>query len=135
VNPEPVAYPGFRLHRHDGRIVVTLTEKATVAGWYAVVCVLIAEDAWRAPVIYDMRQVESAALLLNLPNLVPVVTDLTAAYGRKGPIAALVCSSECSVWRQRLSTLSNHLLAIDAFSDITTAQRWLDEIDQQSSVA
>jgi hypothetical protein len=128
-------HPGFRLERHDGRIVVTLTEKATVAGWYAAVCALIVENAWPEAVIYDMRAVESAALLLNLPNLVPVVKDLTGAYGRKGPIAALVCSSECSVWRQRLSTLFADLVSIDAFSDITTAQRWLDEIDQRTGAA
>lgn len=127
VSDPNMIHPGFRLERHDGRIVITLTEKATVAGWYAAVCALIVENAWRDAVIYDMRAVESAALLLNLPNLVPIVADLTSAYGRKGPVAAVVGDSDQTVWRERLR-LFNHLVLIDAFSDIAMAHQWLDAI-------
>jgi hypothetical protein len=96
------------------------------------VCALIVEDAWRDAVIYDMRAVESASLLLNLPNLVPVVAGVTATHGPQGPVAVLVCSSDCIVWRQRITKLFHPTVVIDAFSDVAAAHRWLDTVHPDS---
>jgi hypothetical protein len=123
--------PGFRVERDTSRqrIVLTLSEKATVPLWWATVSTLIDEQAWREPLIYDMSGVESAALLLNLPNLVPLVADLARLHGPRGAVAAVVRGTEVEVWRQRLSTLFDAIVVVEAFPDITTAHDWLDRME------
>lgn len=134
---DAIVTSGFRLQhdRHRGRVVITLTEKATLAGWCSAVAALIDEDAWQHTVVYDMSAVESASLYLNLPNLVPTLSYLTAVYGRKGPVAAVVGSDESSQWRLRLQSLFKHLLVSNAFSDVEAAHHWLDQVDQRTGDA
>src|SRR5688572_25125643 len=113
-----MTHPGFRFERDQERrrIVITLSANVTVGLWRTTVSTLVAENAWRDPLLYDMSAVDSTSLLLNLPNLVPVVADLTKTHGRRGAVAAVVPSSDLSVWRLRLPVLFRDFVEIDAFS-------------------
>jgi hypothetical protein len=108
------------------RVVITLSAKATVAVWQATVSALVAADAWHAPLIYDMSAVESTPLLLNLPNVVSRVADLTTQHGPRDALVAIVHPSNLDMWRNRLSRLFNGLVVVNAFSDLEMAHRWLD---------
>jgi hypothetical protein len=123
-----VMRPAFNVeHDQDRRrVVITLSAKATVAVWQATVSALVAADAWRAPLIYDMSAVESMPLLLNLPNVMPRVADLTKQHGPREALAAIVNPSNLEVWRNRLSRLFDGLVVVNAFSDLEMAHRWLD---------
>jgi hypothetical protein len=125
-----MTYPGFLLERdlQRGRIVITLSTRATVDAWKTTVAALVAANGWRDPLIYDMSAVESTSLLLNLPNLVPIVADLIQAHGRQAAVAVIVSYRELEVWRQRLSGLFDHLVTVEAFSDLAVAHSWLDSL-------
>jgi hypothetical protein len=128
----PVTDPGFRFERDEQqrRIVITLSEKASVDVWMAAVAAVITQNAWRDPAVFDMSAVEGTALLLNLPNLVPVVAGLTEAHGRRQAVAVIVREAGLSIWRQRLSGLFRDLLFVEAFSDLASAHRWLTQRDE-----
>lgn len=120
---------GF-LFEHDPakrRVVITLHARSTVDVWHAVVAALADANLWLEPVLYDMSAVDSAPLLLNLPNLVPVVADLHQAHGQRQAVAVIVRSHELAVWQQRLQPF-RPLLAIEAFADVQSAHAWLDGI-------
>ena len=123
-------YPGFLFERdlERGRIVITLSTRATVDAWKTTMAALVAAHGWRDPVIYDMSGVESASLLLNLPNLVPIVADLIQTHGQRAAVAVIVTYRDLAVWRQRLSGLFDHLVTIEAFSDLAVAHAWLDSM-------
>jgi hypothetical protein len=110
------------------RVAVTLSTKVTVDVWWASVSALMAEEPWPDPVVYDMSTVESAPLLLNLPNLVGVVEGLIHDHGAR-PVAVVVSEGDLPVWQQRLAALFSSLLPIAAFSSVTAAHEWLDRID------
>jgi hypothetical protein len=119
--------PGFKFERdaNEQRIVITLSSRATVDVWWAAVSTLVAENVWRTPVIYDMSAVDSAPLLLNLPNLVRLVADLNKQHGSRGPVAVVVRDVE--LWSGRLSGLFRHHLTVEAFGDVASAADWLDK--------
>ena len=125
--PPPV--PGF-IFEHDSarrRVLITLYNKSTVEIWHAAVATIAAANVWRDPVIYDMSAVDSAPLLVNLPNLVPIVAGLHEAHGQREGVAVIVPSSELLLWQQRLEPF-RPLLAIEAFADVASAHAWLDGI-------
>ena len=128
-----VADPGFRVERDEQRrrIEVTLSAKVTVDAWMAAVASVIAQNAWRDPAVFDMSAVESTSLLLNLPNLVPVVADLTKTHGRRQAVAVIVREAERPTWQQRLSRLFRDLLLVEAFSDLASAHRWLTQMERE----
>ena len=86
---------------------------------------LVREGVWAEPVVYDMHAVESAPLLLNLPNVTRMVQSLVELYGPREPVAVVVGNDDLTLWRQRLSAF-HHLIAIDAFPTVEAAHAWLD---------
>jgi hypothetical protein len=121
---------GFRLERDEQRrrLVITLSARATVEVWSAVVSTVIAGDAWGYPAIFDMSAVESTPLLVNLPNLAQIAEQLSRTHGRPDPVAVVVQEADVELWRQRLATVFGPLLTIEAFSDVAAAGRWLDRV-------
>ena len=126
---------GFLFERDEGRrrVVITLRARATLDVWWTTVSTVVAANAWGDSVIYDMSAVASAPLLVNLPNLVQVVGQLTGTHGQPGPTAVVVAATDVDLWRQRLSDLFGDLLIIDVFSDVTSAQRWLDRVGRPAT--
>jgi hypothetical protein len=123
-----MTHAGFQVD-HDQerrRVTVTLSTKSTVDVWRRAVSALVTENTWQMAVIYDMSSVETAPLLLNVPNLVAIVAELTKTYGRREAVAVIVLENELDLWRQRLSGVFGDLLAVEAFSDLVSAHAWLD---------
>jgi hypothetical protein len=130
----PVSSHGFRFERDERRrrVVVTLAARVTVDVWWASVSALVREGVWAEPVVYDMHAVESAPLLLNLPNLTRMVQGLVDMYGPRDPVAVVVGHDDLTLWRQRLSAF-DHVIAIDAFPSVEAAHEWLDTFQARAS--
>jgi hypothetical protein len=127
--------PGFLFERDEGRrrVVITLRARATMEVWWTTVSTVVAENAWGDSVIYDMSAVASAPLLVNLPNLVQIVRQLTSTHGQPGPTAVVVAENDVDLWRQRLAVVFGDSLIIDVFSDVTSAHRWLDRVGRPNA--
>jgi hypothetical protein len=123
-----MADAGFLFERdaQRGRVVISLTSKATLDLWRASVLALVANHVWAEPVVYDMSAVESTPLLLNLPNLAPIVREITQAHGPRGPVAVVVREGEAALWQQRLSGLFDGVVNVAAFGSVAAAHAWLD---------
>ena len=92
---------------------------------------LVSRNGWGQPVIYDISAVDSAPLLVNLPNLARIVRELMATHGQPGPGALVVVPADVGLWRQRLAVFPDSL-TLEVFSDVGSAHAWLDQMASSS---
>jgi hypothetical protein len=109
------------------RVVITLSARATTEVWRTTISTFVSRDVWGQAVIYDMSAVDSAPLLVNLPNLARIVEELMITHGRPGPVAVVVAPAEVALWRQRISHVFRDFLTVEVFSDVASADAWLDQ--------
>jgi hypothetical protein len=111
------------------RITVTITGPARLDDLTTVIERQAAEDAWRYALLYDERAVTAALSVSETRELVTLVTQLTRAYGERGPVA-IVCKAADQFGMARMySTLAENHADLDSnvFYDLAAAEQWLAE--------
>ena len=108
------------------RIYVTATDPLVREDWIATTTRQATEGTWSYGLLYDGTARQEVSTPEDALQLVQLVGKLTMTYGRRGPVAFVLCDPDLERQGKRYAALGKlTALKVGLFRSIDDAEEWL----------